>query len=188
PGDQGSAAADQQPGQDGGNGRRRHQGPRPRADARRRQPVQHALPAGQARPAGTRDQRRDRQDPGGVMSGEGRPAITAVPDASGLTVGVVAARWHAGITDRLVDRAVRACEDAGATATVVRVPGSLELPVIAQALARRCDAVVALGAVIRGETAHFDYVCDSVTAGLTRVSLDERTPVGNGVLTCDTLD
>ncbi|MEV4100401.1 6,7-dimethyl-8-ribityllumazine synthase [Nonomuraea sp. NPDC049649] len=122
------------------------------------------------------------------MSGEGRPAITAVPDASGLTVGVVAARWHADITDRLVDHAVRACEDAGATATVVRVPGSLELPVIAQALARRCDAVVALGAVIRGETAHFDYVCDSVTAGLTRVSLDERTPVGNGVLTCDTLD
>ncbi|MFG1944577.1 6,7-dimethyl-8-ribityllumazine synthase [Nonomuraea sp. NPDC048826] len=122
------------------------------------------------------------------MSGEGRPAITAVPDASGLTVGVVAASWHADITDRLVDRAVRACEDAGATATVVRVPGSLELPVIAQALARRCDAVVALGAVIRGETAHFDYVCDSVTAGLTRVSLDERTPVGNGVLTCETLD
>ncbi|MDA0634135.1 6,7-dimethyl-8-ribityllumazine synthase [Nonomuraea sp. MCN248] len=122
------------------------------------------------------------------MSGDGRPAITAVPDASGLTVGVVAASWHADITDRLVDRAVRACEDAGATATVVRVPGSLELPVVAQALARRCDAVVALGAVIRGETAHFDYVCDSVTAGLTRVSLDERTPVGNGVLTCDTLD
>jgi 6,7-dimethyl-8-ribityllumazine synthase len=68
------------------------------------------------------------------------------------------------------------------------VPGSLEIPVVAQALARRCDAVVALGAVIRGETAHFDYVCDSVTAGLTRVSLDERTPVGNGVLTCETLD
>ncbi|GAA4516908.1 MULTISPECIES: 6,7-dimethyl-8-ribityllumazine synthase [Nonomuraea] len=121
------------------------------------------------------------------MSGEGRPAITTAPDASGLTVGVVAASWHADITDRLVDRAVRACEDAGATATVVRVPGSLELPVVAQALARRCDAVVALGAVIRGETAHFDYVCDSVTAGLTRVSLDERTPVGNGVLTCENL-
>jgi 6,7-dimethyl-8-ribityllumazine synthase len=48
--------------------------------------------------------------------------------------------------------------------------------------------VVALGAVIRGETAHFDYVCDSVTSGLTRISLDEETPVGNGVLTCDTLD
>ncbi|MEV0201483.1 6,7-dimethyl-8-ribityllumazine synthase [Nonomuraea sp. NPDC050691] len=122
------------------------------------------------------------------MSGEGRPAGAAAPDASGLTVGVVAASWHAKITDQLVARAVRACDDSGATATVVRVPGSLEIPVVAQALARRCDVVVALGAVIRGETAHFDYVCDSVTAGLTRVSLDESTPVGNGVLTCETLD
>ncbi|WP_336209094.1 6,7-dimethyl-8-ribityllumazine synthase [Nonomuraea sp. LPB2021202275-12-8] len=122
------------------------------------------------------------------MSGDGRPAATAVPDAAGLTVGVVAASWHAKITDQLVARAVQACDDSGAVATVVRVPGSLELPVVAQALARRCDAVVALGAVIRGETAHFDYVCDSVTAGLTRVSLDERTPVGNGVLTCESLD
>ncbi|MGN9780144.1 6,7-dimethyl-8-ribityllumazine synthase [Nonomuraea sp. ZG12] len=122
------------------------------------------------------------------MSGDGRPDVTAVPDAKGLTVGVVAASWHADITDRLVERAVQACDDAGATATVVRVPGSLEIPVVAQALARRCDAVVALGAVIRGDTAHFDYVCDSVTAGLTRISLDERTPVGNGVLTCETLD
>jgi 6,7-dimethyl-8-ribityllumazine synthase len=121
------------------------------------------------------------------MSGDGRP-VTAAPDAKGLTVGVVAASWHAAITDQLVARAVQACDDAGATATVVRVPGSLEIPVVAQALARRCDAVVALGAVIRGDTAHFDYVCDSVTAGLTRISLDERTPVGNGVLTCETLD
>ncbi|MBF8187244.1 6,7-dimethyl-8-ribityllumazine synthase [Nonomuraea sp. K274] len=121
------------------------------------------------------------------MSGEGRPAASA-PDASGLTVGVVAASWHAKITDQLVSRAVQACDDSGATATVVRVPGSLEIPVVAQALARRCDAVVALGAVIRGETAHFDYVCDSVTSGLTRISLDEETPVGNGVLTCETLD
>ncbi|MEV0596432.1 6,7-dimethyl-8-ribityllumazine synthase [Nonomuraea cavernae] len=122
------------------------------------------------------------------MSGEGRPETRAVPGAAGLVVGVVAAGWHAKITDQLVARAVQACDDSGATVTVVRVPGSLEIPVIAQALARRCDAVVALGAVIRGETAHFDYVCDSVTAGLTRISLDEETPVGNGVLTCETLD
>ncbi|MGW0198887.1 6,7-dimethyl-8-ribityllumazine synthase [Nonomuraea sp. NPDC003201] len=121
------------------------------------------------------------------MSGEGLPGV-AVPDASGLSVGVVAASWHAKITDQLVARALQACDDSGATATVVRVPGSLEIPVVAQALARRCDAVVALGAVIKGETAHFDYVCDSVTAGLTRISLDEETPVGNGVLTCETLD
>ncbi|MFG2072703.1 6,7-dimethyl-8-ribityllumazine synthase [Nonomuraea maritima] len=121
------------------------------------------------------------------MSGEGRPGLT-VPDAAGLTVGIVAASWHAKITDQLVSRAVQACDDSGAAATVVRVAGSMEIPVVAQALARRCDAVVGLGVVIRGDTAHFDYVCDAVTTGLTRVSLDEETPVGNGVLTCNTLE
>lgn len=121
------------------------------------------------------------------MSGAGRPQAAPV-DARGLTVGIVAARWHAKITDTLLARAVQAVEDSGATAVAVRVAGSLEIPVVAQALARRCDAVVALGAVIRGETAHFDHVCQSVTAGLTRIALDESTPIGNGVLTCDTLE
>ncbi|GLW12151.1 6,7-dimethyl-8-ribityllumazine synthase [Microtetraspora sp. NBRC 13810] len=121
------------------------------------------------------------------MSGSGRPAASAVA-AAGLSVGVVAARWHEEITDLMVNRAVAAARDSGAEVTVVRVAGSLEIPVVAQALARGHDAVVALGAVIRGETAHFDYVCDSVTAGLTRVSLDTGTPIGNGVLTCETLD
>ncbi|GAA4185029.1 6,7-dimethyl-8-ribityllumazine synthase [Streptosporangium oxazolinicum] len=121
------------------------------------------------------------------MSGAGRPAAGAV-EAEGLTVGVVAARWHEKITDQLVTRAEQAGRDSGAAVTVVRVAGSLEIPVAAQALARRYDAVVALGVVIRGETPHFDYVCDSVTAGLTRVSLDEEVPVGNGVLTCESLD
>ena len=78
---------------------------------------------------------------------------------------------------------------AGAsTPTVVRVPGAIELPIVAQALATSHDAVVALGVVIRGGTPHFEYVCDSVTAGLTRVALDSGVPVGNGVLTCDTLE
>jgi 6,7-dimethyl-8-ribityllumazine synthase len=121
------------------------------------------------------------------MSGSGRPEVPPV-EAYGLTVGIVAARWHEKITDQLVARAVQAVEDCGAAATVVRVAGSLEIPVVAQALARRHDAVVALGVVIRGETAHFDYVCESVTSGLTRVALDESTAIGNGVLTCDTLD
>jgi 6,7-dimethyl-8-ribityllumazine synthase len=69
--------------------------------------------------------------------------------------------------------------------TVVRVPGAIELPVVAAELAARHDAVACLGTVIRGGTPHFDYVCDAVTYGLTRVSLDTGTPVGNGVLTCD---
>ena len=70
--------------------------------------------------------------------------------------------------------------------TVVRVLGAIEIPVVAQELARTHDAVVALGVVIRGQTPHFDYVCDAVTQGLTRVSLDESTPVANGVLTTNT--
>ena len=61
--------------------------------------------------------------------------------------------------------------------TVVRVLGAIEIPVVAQEFARTHDAVVALGVVIRGETPHFDYVCDAVTQGLTRVALDEATPV-----------
>jgi 6,7-dimethyl-8-ribityllumazine synthase len=59
--------------------------------------------------------------------------------------------------------------------------------VVAQAMAKRCDAVVAIGVVIKGETSHFEYVCDAVTAGLTRVALDERTPVAHGVLTVQSL-
>ncbi len=121
------------------------------------------------------------------MSGIGRPDAGAV-NAGGLSLGIVGARWHEKITDQLVSRAEQAARDCGARAVTVRVAGSLEIPVVAQAMARRYDAVVALGAVIRGETAHFDYVCESVTSGLTRIALDEATPVGNGVLTCDTLD
>lgn len=122
------------------------------------------------------------------MSGAGRPEDTTV-DASGLTLGIVCTRWHGQITDRLLERAEAAAKACGVDApVVVRVAGALELPVVAQQLARDLDAVVCLGAVIRGETAHFDYVCDSVTAGVTRVALDEATPVGNGVLTCDTLE
>jgi 6,7-dimethyl-8-ribityllumazine synthase len=71
---------------------------------------------------------------------------------------------------------------------VVRVPGAVELPVVAAELARRHDAVTCLGAVIRGGTPHFDYVCQAVTYGLSRVPLDTGTPVGNGVLTCDTIE
>jgi 6,7-dimethyl-8-ribityllumazine synthase len=122
------------------------------------------------------------------MSGDGRPALE-IPKADGLRVGVVAASWHGEITDTLLERAVWLATQAGATTpTVVRVPGTIELPIVAQALATSHDAVVALGVVIRGGTPHFDYVCDSVTAGLTRVALDSGVPVGNGVLTCDTLD
>ncbi len=122
------------------------------------------------------------------MSGDGRPDLD-IPQATGLRVGVVATSWHGDITDTLVERAVWLATQAGAsTPTVVRVPGAIELPVVAQALATSHDAVVALVVVIRGGTPHFEYVCDSVTAGLTRVALDSGVPVGNGVLTCNTVE
>ena len=121
------------------------------------------------------------------MSGEGRPAHHEIPDASRLRLAVAATTWHADIVDTLLERALEIAQKAGVeNSTVVRVPGTVELPVVCQELATNHDAVVALGVVIRGGTPHFEYVCDAVTAGLTRVALDERTPVGNGVLTCDT--
>jgi 6,7-dimethyl-8-ribityllumazine synthase len=119
------------------------------------------------------------------VAGYGEPELSTV-DASGLTVGIVATRWHAGLVDQMVDRAEAAAKACGVTdVAVLRVSGSVELSVVAQGLARRHDAVVALGVVIRGATAHFDYVCQSVTEGLTRVALDESTPVAHGVLTVD---
>ncbi len=122
------------------------------------------------------------------MAGFGEPALSIV-DASGLSVGIVATRWHGDLVDTMVARAEAAAKACGAVnVTVLREAGSVELPVVAQALARRFDAVVALGVVIRGATAHFDYVCKSVTEGLTRIALDESTPVAHGVLTVDTVD
>ena len=117
------------------------------------------------------------------MSGEGRPEV-AVRECEGIRLAIVATRWHEKITSTLLERALAAAAKAGVKEpTVVRVAGAVELPVVAQALAKQHDAVVALGVVIRGGTPHFEYVCDAVTYGLTRVSLDESTPVGNGVLT-----
>jgi 6,7-dimethyl-8-ribityllumazine synthase len=121
------------------------------------------------------------------MSGVGAPKLSTV-DASGVRLGVVTTRWHPEITDALLDRALEAAQACGVTdVTSLRVAGAVELPVVVQALARRVDAVVALGVVVRGGTPHFEYVCDAVTAGLTRVALDEGVPVGNGVLTTDTV-
>jgi 6,7-dimethyl-8-ribityllumazine synthase len=121
------------------------------------------------------------------MSGQGRP-VPELVDGSGLSVALVATRWHQDLTELLAERAAAALLACGVTEVLSeRVAGAVELPVVVQQLASSVDAVVALGVVIRGGTPHFEYVCDAVTAGLTRVSLDERTPVGNGVLTCDTL-
>jgi 6,7-dimethyl-8-ribityllumazine synthase len=120
------------------------------------------------------------------MSGDGRPTLE-VPDATGLRLAVAATQWHAEIVDVLLERALAVAGKAGVEQpTVVRVPGTIELPVVCQELARSHDAVVALGVVVRGGTPHFEYVSSAATQGLTRVALDHGVPVGFGLLTCDT--
>ncbi|MFD0279841.1 6,7-dimethyl-8-ribityllumazine synthase [Kitasatospora sp. NPDC127111] len=120
------------------------------------------------------------------MSGHGAPELT-IDNASDLKVAVIAAQWHDQVMNGLLDGAHRALKELGIDGpTVLRVPGTFELPVAAKRLAERgYDAVIALGVVIRGGTPHFDYVCQAATAGLTQVSVDTGVPVGFGVLTCD---
>ena len=119
------------------------------------------------------------------MSGSGGPTIGV--SADGMQVAIVAASWHDVVMDGLINGATRTCDAARADATVIRVAGSFELPVVAQACAEsgRYDAVVCLGVIIRGGTPHFEFVARSTTDGITRVALDTRTAIGFGVLTCD---
>lgn len=121
------------------------------------------------------------------MSGGGAPKNDQPADGHDLRVAVVAASWHEQVMDGLVAGAKRALADHHVEdSTVVRVPGSFELPVVAAALAQRgYDAVVALGVVIRGGTPHFDYVCSAATDGLSRIAVDTGVPLGFGLLTCD---
>jgi 6,7-dimethyl-8-ribityllumazine synthase len=121
-----------------------------------------------------------------MSGGVGVPDMPAL-DASELRLGIVASTWHGEVCDALLAGACRVAAAWGVTdPTVVRVLGAIEIPVVAQELARNHDAVVALGVVIRGATPHFEYVCDAVIQGLTRVALDASTPVANGVLTTNT--
>lgn len=119
------------------------------------------------------------------MSGDGAPQHERL-DASGLTIVVVAGTWHTAISDGLIAGAERELEASGAAWSLVRVPGSFELPVASKAaLDAGADAVVALGVIIRGGTPHFEFVSSAATDGLTRVALDTGKPVGFGVLTLD---
>ena len=121
------------------------------------------------------------------MSGEGSPDDRPI-DCHDLRVAVVAASWHEQVMDGLVAGAKRALEAYRVQAPeLVRVPGSFELPVVANALAEKgYEAIVALGVVIRGGTPHFEYVCSAATEGLSRVAVDTGAAVGFGLLTCDT--
>jgi 6,7-dimethyl-8-ribityllumazine synthase len=118
------------------------------------------------------------------MSGDGSPDIAT--DGTGLKVTIVAGQWHTRIADGLLAGARRVLDASGAEVTVVRVPGSFELPVVTRAaLDAGADAVVALGVIIRGGTPHFEYVSDAATSGLTQASLLTGKPVGFGLLTLD---
>jgi 6,7-dimethyl-8-ribityllumazine synthase len=104
-------------------------------------------------------------------------------DGSGLQVGVAVATWNRSVTDRLLDAAVARLEELDAVITVLRVPGALELPIAARALAEAgCDAVVAIGTIVRGDTDHYEIVVRESTAGIARVALDSGIPVANAIL------
>jgi 6,7-dimethyl-8-ribityllumazine synthase len=113
--------------------------------------------------------------------------------AAGLRFGVVVSRFNSFITERLLSAAVDALERAGALSDdvdVVHVPGSFELPLAAKKLAatEKYDALIAIGCILRGETAHYDYVCSETARGLQLAQMDSGLPIIFCVLTCDTLE
>ena len=113
--------------------------------------------------------------------------------ATGLKFGIVAARFNSFITERLLAAALdtlRAAGAAEADVEVVRVPGSFEIPVAAKKLAAagRVDAVICIGCILRGETAHYDYVCSESARGIMLAQMDTGVPMAFCVLTCDTLE
>jgi len=114
-------------------------------------------------------------------------------DGSGLRVGIVATRFNDLIVDRLLEGALTTLRAHGVhdeDVVVARVPGAVEVPLLAQALADRddIDTVIALGCVIRGATGHYEVICSMVASGVTRVALDASKPVIFGVLTTETLE
>lgn len=119
--------------------------------------------------------------------------IEGVIDASGARYALIVARFNSFITERLLEGATDCLLRNGAKEkdlTVVRVPGAFEIPMAADKLVKsgKYDGVICLGAVIRGATPHFDYVCAEVSKGIASVSLESGIPVGFGVLTTDTVE
>ena len=106
---------------------------------------------------------------------------------STIKVGVVTSRWNNEITEKLEEGAISYLESCeGVEIFAALVPGAVEIPLAVQSFFDAgCDGVVALGVVIRGDTSHYDYVCDSVTDGITRLMLDYKKPIGFGVLTTE---
>jgi 6,7-dimethyl-8-ribityllumazine synthase len=111
-------------------------------------------------------------------------------DARDLAVTILVASWHPEIADALLAGAERSLKAAGNDVySIIKVPGAFELPLAAKwAIEDGADVVIALGVVIKGETPHFDFVCDAATTGLTKVQLDTDTPIGFGLLTVDNME
>jgi 6,7-dimethyl-8-ribityllumazine synthase len=119
-------------------------------------------------------------------------SIEGEKDARGLKIGIVVSRYNQFITAKLLEGALDGLQSHGGeleNATVVHVPGAFELPLVAERMAAsgRYDALVCLGAVIRGDTPHFDYVCDAVTRGIGAVIQAHKIPISFGVLTTDNM-
>jgi len=112
---------------------------------------------------------------------------------AGRRIGIAVARFNEVVTERMLDGALETLRAQGVNEddiVVTWVPGAFELPVACRWLAKtgNCDAVIMLGAIVRGGTDHYDYVCSGVTDGAMRVQLDLDVPIGFGVLTCATMD
>jgi 6,7-dimethyl-8-ribityllumazine synthase len=121
------------------------------------------------------------------------PTLHGDLNAAGFRFALVVSRFNSFITERLLASALEALAQAGAeekNISVVHVPGSLEIPVIAKKLAasREYDALIAIGCVLRGETSHYDYVCSEVSRGVQLAQMDAGVPIIFCVLTCDTLE
>ncbi|MCI7552219.1 MAG: 6,7-dimethyl-8-ribityllumazine synthase [Actinomycetaceae bacterium] len=119
----------------------------------------------------------------------GQPAASPITVTNGAAkrIAIVASSWYSEIMDGLIAGAQRACASAGVQTELMRVPGSFEIPLACRwALDAGADAAIALGVVIRGETPHFDYVCEAATDGVNRVTLATGKPIGFGILTCET--
>ena len=126
------------------------------------------------------------------MSTQNLSQYNDVPDATGIKIGVAVAEWNGEVTSALLEGALQTLRKNGvkeADIIVHHVPGSFELTACAQMMAEytSVDAVICLGCVIRGETPHFDYICQSVTFGLTQITIDYKIPVVFGILTTNNL-
>jgi 6,7-dimethyl-8-ribityllumazine synthase len=113
--------------------------------------------------------------------------------AKGLKIGIVVSRFNSFLTDRLLEGALEALDKLGAEPadiSLYKVPGSFEIPMVAKKLARskKVSGIVCLGALVRGDTPHFDYLSAEVTKGLAQLAMEEMIPVAYGVLTVDTVE